>query len=638
MAFGYTGKILVADLSAGTLSVDEHDDAWYRRYMGGAALAMDYILRGVPANADPLGPENVLVFAVGPLTGTAISGQSRMSVNCKSPLSGLIGDAQVGGFFPAEMKMAGFDAIVVKGQAASPVYLWIKDGQFELRDASKYWGMQTGEFEDAIAADLGDAKLQTMTIGKAGENMVKFACPVTFTSRAPGRTGTGAVMGSKNLKSIVVRGTGKVAINEPEGLKKLTQWGAKNVRINVAMAGLQKYGTAETVMAQQSVGGLPTRNWDSGVFAEAEQISGERMYETITLKNDTCYACAVRCKRVVEVKDLGVEGRFGGPEYENLATLGSYCLISDLERVALANQICNKEGMDPIAVGATIGWAMDAFAKGEITLEDTGGLAIEWGDAEVMVKLTEMIAKREGFGDVLAEGMEGAAKRLGGRGAELITAVKGGAMPAHMPQVKRSLALIYAVNPFGADHQSSEHDPSYSPDSDEESMRRLALLGLTDPQDPLNLSDEKVRFALITQQFYSLLDSASVCQFVYGPAWQLYGPDHLSQALNAATGWDTTVDELVEVGARKLTMQRLFNAREGAGRNADKLPKKLFKPLTGGPSDGYHVTEEQMAHALDRYYEIAGWDVETGMPTSASLERYGLSWAAEAEGAHPLPA
>src|SRR5829696_3743084 len=266
MAYGYTGKILVADLSNGTVTVDEHDDAWYRKYMGGAALAMDYILREVPPKADPLGPDNVLVFAGGPLTGTAISGQSRMSVNCKSPLSGLIGDAQVGGFFPAELKMAGF--------------------------------------EDAITAELGDTKLQTMTIGRAGENMVKFACPITFTSRAPGRTGTGAVMGSKNLKSIVVRGTGKVAVKDPDGLKKLTQWGAKNVRVNVAMAGLQKYGTAETVLAQQSVGGLPTHNWDSGVFDQAEQISGERMYDTILLKNDTCYACAVRCKRVVEVKEL----------------------------------------------------------------------------------------------------------------------------------------------------------------------------------------------------------------------------------------------------------------------------------------------------------------------------------------------
>ena len=360
------------------------------------------------------------------------------------------------------------------------------------------------------------------------------------------------------------------------------------------------------------------------MFDRAEEISGERMYDTILLKNDTCYACAVRCKRVVQEENRGVEGRYGGPEYENLATLGSYCMVDDLGAIALANQRCNIHGMDPIAVGATIAWAMDAFSKGVITGADTGGLEIEWGDAEMMLYLTELIARRQGFGDVLAEGMRGAANRLG-KGHDDLTEVKGNALPAHMPQLKRSLALIYAVNPFGADHQSHEHDPGYTPDADEESLRRMSLLGLNDPQDALNLSDEKVRFALITQQFYSLLDSASVCQFVYGPSCQLYGPDHLRDAINAVTGWDVTVDELVEVGMRKLTMQRYFNARDGIGRNEDKLPKKLFKGLKGGPSDGLKVGQEEFAHALDKYYELAGWDGASGMPNTASFEKYGLA-------------
>ncbi|MGI8476031.1 MAG: aldehyde ferredoxin oxidoreductase family protein [Thermomicrobiales bacterium] len=624
MANGFMGNILVADLTAGTLRVDHPDAAYYRRFMGGAALAMDYILRLCPAHADPLGPENVLVFAVGPLTGAPISGQSRMSVNAKSPLSGVIGDAQVGGFFPAELKFAGFDAVVVLGKAAAPTYLHIQDGAAELRDAGPYWGMGTGDLQDRVEADLGDGRVQLMAIGVAGENLVKYACILNMASRAAGRTGLGAVMGSKNLKFISCRGTGKVGVADPAGLKALTHWGAKNVRLNLATAGLQKYGTAETVMAQQLVGGLPTRNWESGVFAEAEEISGERMRETIHLKNDTCFGCAVRCKRVVQQENIGVEGRYGGPEYETLATLGAACGIGDLGAIALANQRCNIHGMDPIAVGATIAWAMDAFTTGAINGEDTGGLEIEWGDAEMMLYLTEVIALRQGFGDVLAEGMRGAAERLG-KGGDLLTDVKGNALPAHMPQLKRSLALVYAVNPYGADHQAHEHDPAYAPDSDPESLRRLALLGLTDPQDQLNLSDEKVRFALIGQQFYSLLDSVSVCQFVYGPAWQLYGPDHLQRAIAAVTGWDLTVDELVEVGARKLTMQRLFNARDGVGRSEDTLPKKLFKGLKGGPSDGLKVGAEEFAHALDRYYELAGWDVATGMPTPASLARNGLA-------------
>lgn len=622
--YGFMGNIVVVDLSSESITIDHPTEAWYRRYLGGAALAMDYILREVPPMADPLGPENVLVFAVGPVTGTAISGQSRMSVNAKSPLTGVIGDAQVGGFFPAELKFAGFDAIVVKGKAVRPTYLWLEDGTVELRDATAYWGLGTGELQDQVEADLGDNKIQLMAIGQAGENLVRYACIVNMASRAAGRTGLGAVMGSKNLKFIACRGHGKVPVAKPDELKALTQWGAKNVRINLAMAGLQKYGTAETVLAQQAVGGLPTHNWDSGVFAEAEEISGERMYETIHLKNDTCYACAVRCKRVVQEENRGVEGRYGGPEYENLATLGSYCMVSDLAAIALANQLCNIYGMDPIAVGATIGWAMDAYANGEITKADTGGLAIEWGDAEMLLHLTELIAKREGFGNILAEGMREAAELLG-RGHDLLTEVKGNALPAHMPQVKRSLALIYAVNPFGADHQSSERDPGYTPFADEESLRRLSLLGLNDPQDQLNLSREKVRFALETQKFYSLVDSASLCQFVYGPSWQLYGPDHLVEALTAVTGWeDLTVDELQEIGGRKLTMQRWFNARDGVGRDKDTLPKKMFKGLSGGPSDGFHVTREQFDSALDIYFEMAEWDTETGYPTPAALARYGI--------------
>lgn len=627
MPNGYLGKILVADLTTGELSVDEHDEAYYRKYLGGAALATEYILREVPPGADPLGPDNVLVFAVGPITGTAVSGNSRMSVNARSPLTGAIGDAQVGGFFPAELKFAGYDAIVVKGRAEAPVYLEIKDGEAAIRDASQYWGLGTGELQDKVEADFEDDKVQLMAIGPAGENLVKYACVVNMANRAAGRTGMGAVMGSKNLKFISARGSGKVPVADPDALKALTQWGAKNVRKNASMAGLQKYGTAETVMAQQQVGGLPTHNWDSGVFEQAEEISGERMYDTIHVKNDTCYACAVRCKRVVQEENRGVEARYGGPEYENLATLGSYCNVSDLGAVALANQLCNIHGMDPIAVGAAIGWAMDAFTTGAINGGDTGGLEIEWGDAEMLLQLTEMIANRDGFGDVLAEGMRGAAERLG-KGEDLLTDVKGNAFPAHMPHVKRSLALIYAVNPFGADHQSSEHDPGYTPDADAESLRRLSLLGLEDPQPEQSLSEEKVRFAYETQKTYSMVDSVSVCQFVFGPSWHLFGPDQLRDTLNAVTGWDTTIEELQEVGRRKIVMQRYFNAREGLGRNADALPKKAFKGLEGGPSDGYAVGREEFEQALDTYYDLAGFDGGTGFPTQGTLENAGIGYLA----------
>ena len=322
-----------------------------------------------------------------------------------------------------------------------------------------------------------------MTIGRAGENLVKFACPITFTSRAPGRTGTGAVMGSKNLKSIVVRGTGKVAVKDPDGLKKLTQWGAKNVRVNVAMAGLQKYGTAETVLAQQSVGGLPTHNWDSGVFDQAEEISGERMYDTILLKNDTCYACAVRCKRVVEVKELWGRGPL---RRSGVREPGDARLL--LHGLRPGPGGAGQPDLQPGGDGPDRGRRDDRLGDGCLCQgrdhagrhrrhADRVGRCRDDGQADGDDRHPRGVRRRAGRGDERRLPTSSAA-----RARELITAVKGNALPAHMPQVKRSLALIYAVNPFGADHQSSEHDPGYAPDSDEESLRRLALLGLTDPR------------------------------------------------------------------------------------------------------------------------------------------------------------
>jgi aldehyde:ferredoxin oxidoreductase len=623
---GFTGNILHVDLTNRTTEIERPDEAFYRKYLGGSGLGMYYILRDTPAGADALSPENVLTFAAGPLTGTAISGQSRMSVNARSPLGGAIGDAQMGGFFPAEMKFAGFDAIIVKGAASSPVYLWLHDGQAEIRDASHIWGKISGEVDAALKAELGDDKIEIAQCGPGGEKLIRHASVMNMSNRSAGRTGMGAVMGSKKLKAIAVRGKAKPTIAHPDRFKALTQGAAKGVRANAAMFGLQTHGTAETVGGQQVAGGLPTHNWDSGVFDGWEPIDGPTMTETILLKNDTCYACAVRCKRVVQDEQRGLDPYYGGPEYETIATFGSYCNIDDLPAVALANQICNQYGLDTINTGATISFAMDCFEKGLITSADTNGVELRFGNTEAMLWALDVIIKREGIGDVLAEGTDYASQVWGAE--ELRTTVKGTNLPAHMPQVKRSLALIYAVNPFGADHQSHEHDPSYAPDNGEEDRRRMSLLGLNEQLDVLDLGAAKVNYALETQKHYSLLDSVSVCQFVYGPAWQLYGPDHLVEAVNAVTGWDMTIEETQVVGERRLNLMRAFNAREGIGREEDKLPKKMFKPLTGGASDGYRVTEEEMASALDTYYELAGWDVASGTPKPETLERLGLAGVA----------
>lgn len=637
MPYGYNGKILHVDLSEGLLTVEEPGEAFYRKYMGGSALAMYYLLKELPPGADPLGPENVLVMALSVLTGTAISGQSRMTAAAKSPLTGGIGDSQGGGFFPAEMKFAGFDAVVFKGKSEKPVYLWIHDGKYELRDASHLWGKITGEAESAIREELGDEKIEVWQIGPAGEKGVRYAGVFSMSNRANGRTGMGAVMGSKNLKAVAVRGKNRPSVADKATLNELARWGAANLD-DSDISGLAKYGTAETTGSNQTSGTLPTYNYNSGVFDGWEAIDGTTMYDTI-LKGaaegkqdregrDTCYACTVRCKRVVEITEgkYKVDPLYGGPEYETTSTFGNYCAVDDLAAISKANEICNKYGIDTITCGATISWAFEAFNEGKLTLEDTGGIDLTWGNADAMVQLTELIAKREGFGDLLAEGSQRAAKQIGRGTEEYLITFKGQEAPAHMPQVKRTLSVIYATNPFGADHQSHEHDPAIEGDF-EFYEDRLAVLGFTEEQEERSLNDEKVRWAMKSQHMYSAMDSLNLCQFVYGPAWQLYGPEEMVKLVQAVTGWeDVSFEELQTVGERRLNMMRAFNAREGIDRKADELPDKLFKPLKGGVSDGWKLDRDEVKAAIDKYFEFCGWDIESGIPKREKLEELDLGW------------
>ena len=640
MAHGYNGKILHVNLTSGQLSVEEPGEAFYRKYMGGSALAMHYILKEMPASVDPLGPDNVLVLALSVVTGSAVSGQSRMTAAAKSPLTGAIGDSQGGGFFPAELKFAGFDAIVIKGKAEKPVYLWINEGNYELRDAAHLWGKITGEVEASIKEELGDDKVEVWQVGPAGEKGVRFAGIFSMSNRANGRTGMGAVMGSKNLKAIAVRGKKRPSVADKAGVLKLAKWGADNLE-DSDISGLAKYGTAETTGANQTIGTLPTYNYNSGVFDQWEPIDGTTMYDTILrgaaegkqdrVGRDTCYACTVRCKRVVEITEgkYKVDPHYGGPEYETTSTFGNYCAVDDLPAISKANELCNKYGMDTISCGATISWAFEAFNEGKLTLDDTDGLDLSWGNAESMVTLVEKIAKREGFGDVLAEGSERAAKKIGrGTEAYLIT-FKGQEAPAHMPRVKRSLAVIYATNPFGADHQSSEHDPAFEDDF-EGYAERMAVLGFSEGVEARSLSDEKIRFTIASQYMYSAMDSLNLCQFVYGPAWQLYGPDDMVELVRAVTGWeDVSFAELQKVGERRLNMMRAFNAREGMDRKNDVIPEKLFKPLKGGPSDGWKLDRDEVESAITNYFQLCGWDVETGVPKREKLEELDLGWVAD---------
>jgi aldehyde:ferredoxin oxidoreductase len=620
--YGAHGKILHIDLSSRHIEVEQPSEDFYRTYMGGSALGLTYILQSQSHNYDALDPENLLTLSLSIITGTPISGQSRITINARSPLTKAIGDSQAGGFFPAEFKFSGYDALILKGKSESPVYLWIHDGEVEIRDARHLWGMMTGDCEDAIRAELGDDKIEVLQIGPAGERKVRFASIMNKSSRANGRTGMGAVMGSKNLKAVAVRGKLKPKIANPEVFQRLARDGAKRFPESNIL-GLGLYGTAGSMGWQIEAGGLPTNNWSSGYFDEWEALSGQTMAKTILKQRETCFACVVRCKRVVEINDtdFSVNSKYGGPEYETLATFGSYCGNSDLKGVAYLNQLCNMYGMDSISCGATIAWVIDCYERGILTQKDLDGIDLTRGNIAGMVQLVKKIGEREGIGDILAEGSAKAAEHIGKGSAELIVTARNQELPAHMPQVKRSLALIYAVNPFGADHQSHEHDPSYRVFPE-----RMAELGLTNPQPDTVLNREKVEYALITQYAYSALDTLNLCQFIFGPAWQLYGMSDVSTLVNAISGWDTSIGELLQLGRRRLNLMRVFNQKCGFTRQHDFLPKKLYTPLVGGVSDGLAVSEQELEQAKDIYYQLAGWDTSTGNPTRSTLVELGLDW------------
>ncbi len=421
-------------------------------------------------------------------------------------------------------------------------------------------------------------------------------------------------MGSKNLKAVVVRGKMKPAVSNPEKFKEIQKLAKVNLE-PTGMDGFGKYGTPGVTTPQHKAGGLPTYNFNSGNFDKHEEIDGLKLY------NEHLRG---KCKRVAQIDEgpFKTDAKYGGPEYETLATFGSYCGISDMDAIIHANALCNMYGMDTISCGATIAWAMECWEEGKITAEDTGGIELQYGNAEAMAKITEMIANREGFGEILAEGSKKAAEIIG-RGTEdyLITS-KGQEAPAHMPQVKRSLSVIYAANPFGADHESSEHDPGYKAYPE-----RMKEIGLTNPQEKLALNKEMMRFAMITQHLSSAVDSLSVCAFVFGASFQLYSPEELVKTVNAVMGWDVDMKEILEVGERRLNMLRAFNSREGVGRESDTLPKKMFKrPLEGGRSDGYVLDEGEWEVALEDYYRLCDWDVETGHPSLRKMESLGLGW------------
>jgi aldehyde:ferredoxin oxidoreductase len=615
LPYGYNGKTLRVDLTEEKIKEEHPPESWYRAYLGGMGAIAYHLLKELPAGIDPLSPENILILAPGVISGAPFSGSGRNAVGGKSPLTGGFGEADAGGYWPAELKHAGFDQIVFEGAAEKPLWLWISDGKAELRDASKLWGLEVAECEDRMREEVGDDRARTALIGLAGEKLSRISCIINDLNHVAGRSGTGAIMGSKRLKGVAVRGHNPPELSDPERVRELATRLATQVREDPP--GLSVYGTGAAMDAYAEVGNLPTRNFRDGEFFEVSEIDAIAIKEKYRVNMGTCYACAVRCKKEVELKEpYEVEARYGGPEYETLGALGSDCGISDLAAVCKANELCQKYGLDTIGAGTTIAFAMECYEEGIITPEMTGGIDLRFGNADAMLKTLELIGRREGLGDLLAEGTVRAADKLG-HGADMFTVhVKGQEFPMHEPRLKRGLGLGYAVSPTGADHCHNLHDTIMTGGN----LAKLRPFGITEELPVENLGGEKVRMYKYWMEMRVLANCLSICQF---PPWSF--TDYL-ELVKAVTGWDVTMFELVKVSQRTLNLARIFNLREGFTSSDDWLPPRMFQPQTSGALSETAVIPEELRNAIDLYYQMMGWDGD-GIPRTGTLYELGISWA-----------
>jgi len=637
MPLGYNGKILRVDLTNRKIEFEEPDTKFYRRYMGGNGFVSYYLLKELEKGIDPLSEKNKLIFATSIMTGAPIPGFGRQSVGALSPLTGFYGQTEAGGYWGPELKFAGYDAIIVEGKADKPVYLWIKDGKVEIRDAGGVWGKETAEAFDVLTEELEDEKVRALIIGPAGENLVKFAGISSDLNHYHGRTGMGAVMGSKNLKAVVVRGNNKLEFADKEKIKELAKFFADNRMNNADNKTLSKYGTTAYYFGANNAGGLPTNNFTNGYMDLNYTI--DELHDTLKIKTEGCYACPVRCKQVFKAdKPYKIEPRYGGPEFETMGAMGSNCGINDMYVTAKGHELCNRYGLDTISTGLTIAFAMECYENGLFTKKDTDGIELTFGNGDAMLRMIEKIAYRDGFGNVLAEGSWKVAKDIG-KGAEKYSiSAKGMELALCDPRVKNGVALIYTISPIGGDHLQAEHDGAFDPmltgyshaaDDPEYFMKGAYQLGVLEPVSSLSLGPEKVHLVTNLQHWWSLFDVLDLCIFVFGPV-RTFKPKQLVEMVNAVTGWETTMYELMKVGERVTNMMRVFNiTHAGLTRKDDHIPERLYEGLKNGPMEGSKIDREEHKKALTYYYEMMSWDSENGVPSKGKLYDLELGWLIE---------
>jgi len=630
--FGYMGKILRINLTNGKTTEEPLEEKVARKFIGGRGLGAYILFNELKPGIDPLGPENKLVIATGVVTGIPFPGNSGLNVMAKSPLTGIWGEATSKGFFGPELKAAGYDAIIIKGKAEKPVYLWINDGEVEIKDASRLRGKLTREVQKIIKAELKDDRVQVGCIGIAGENLVRFANIMFGFNHFAGRTGMGAVMGSKNLKAIAVRGTGKVKYANEEKLVDLLM---EKLISKEALSGpyfpdgLFKYGSLADLGYWQETGRLPTKNFRKSLFSGYENLTAETLTDSpYIIRHNTCPHCTVGCNRITKANvPYQLDPEYALPEYESTAALSTLCMNDNLVATLKAIELCNKYGMDTMSTGVIIAFAMECYEKGLITKKDTDGLDLTWGNHEAIVKLVEQIARREGIGNLLAEGSRKTAEKLGGGAEEFAMHVKGMEFPLHDVRGMKGHGLGIATSNRGACHLQVETDDMFegqlAPDIgiDEKTFPK-------EHRDRLYAGPEKVKLVKIIGDLFATFDSLVICKWTTYPCGG-YKTQTLADVVAVATGWNFTLDELMETGERIFNLCRAFNVREGITRKDDKLPKRFSEPLPEGPYKGETFSEDVFKRMLTQLYKLRGWDEKTGVPTRKKLEELELGYVAD---------
>jgi aldehyde:ferredoxin oxidoreductase len=616
--YGYAGTVLRVNLSDGSIHRHATEAHLARAFLGGRGLNVKRLWDELPAHTDGLAPANLLILSAGPLVGTTLPGGARLSVSAMSPQTGILGDSNAGGFFGPELRFAGYDQLVVGGQAERPVYLWVHDDVVEIREARALWGLDVWAATTAIQQELGDPAVQVATIGPGAENGVRFAGVFVDYNRPAARTGMGAVMASKRLKAIAVRGTGFIPVADIDRFQALIERLDAAIYQHVDYEVRSRLGTIRLIQSLNRLGCLPTRHFQQGCFEAADEVSGEAVVERYQVKRKACFACTIPCSRVLEVNDPRFPTlRIEGPEYEPLAgftaRVGNGDLAVALQSIALAN----RYGLDAITLSEVIAWSMECYQRGLLSRQEADGLDLTWGNAEAILSLIHKVAHREGFGDLLADGVRRAAERLG-RGAEIAMHTKG--LEFFQADVRgiKAYGLGNAVSSRGADHLRSEPWFEFANDP-EEGIRRY---GVAETAFRLEYKGKGL-VVKHYEEMAAIADAIGMCKHTYNNMEVLSWED-TAELLQAATGWDFSGPEVQRIGERIVNLERLFNAREGVTRRDDTLPKRFREerlPEGSGPSTGSLVELEPM---LDEYYQARGWDLPTGLPRPEKLAELGL--------------